>query len=200
MLQVIFKFIFVNNENQDGENKMFTDNQIITAMDRLKKFALRLTKNEANADDLLQSTILRAYEKKHLFQEGSNVFSWTSKIMYNLFVSEYRRKVKFESQYDPEPAINALKATIDHDDQMMLQEVGEAMNRLSEEHREILIMISIQGMKYEETAEKLNVPIGTVRSRLSRARNMLIHIMNDSKTPQGFSISNKIKKIQGIAA
>lgn len=168
---------------------MFTDNQIITEMDRLKKFALRLTKNEANADDLVQSTVLRAFEKRHLFQEGSNVFSWTSKIMYNLFVSEYRRKVKFESQYDPEPAISTMTATIDLEDQMMLQEVGEAMKKLSPEHREILIMVSVQGMKYDETAEALGIPVGTVRSRLSRARNMLMDMMDDSGSKQGFSIS-----------
>ncbi len=178
---------------------MFTDNQIITEMDRLKKFAMRLTKNEANAEDLLQNTILRAYEKKDLFKEGSNVFSWTSKIMYNLFVSDYRRKVKFESQYDPEPAINAMTANIDHDDHMMLQEVGEAMNRLSPEHREILIMVSVQGMKYEEASEKLNIPVGTVRSRLSRARNMLMDMM-DEDNGHGLSVSEDVIHNHRLAA
>ena len=179
---------------------MFTDNQLITEMDRLKKFALRLTKNDSNADDLLQSTILRAYEKKHLFQEDSNVFSWTSKIMYNLFVSEYRRKVKFESQYDPEPAINSMAATIDLEDQTMLHEVGEAMKRLSDEHREILVMVSIQGMKYDEAADALDIPVGTVRSRLSRARNMLMDLMSESGNQQGFSISNTNTNELNIAA
>jgi len=169
---------------------MFTDNQLITEMDRLKRFAMRLTKNEANADDLLQNTVLRAFEKKHLFKEGSNVFSWSSKIMYNLFVSDYRRKVKFESQYDPEPAISKMTASVDHEDHMMLQEVGEAMNRLSDEHREILVMISVQGMKYEEASEKLNIPVGTVRSRLSRARTMLTDLLDNNQGQEGFSISN----------
>jgi len=169
---------------------MFTDNQLITEMDRLKRFAMRLTKNEANADDLLQNTVLRAFEKKHLFKEGSNVFSWSSKIMYNLFVSDYRRKVKFESQYDPESAISKMTASVDHEDHMMLQEVGEAMNRLSDEHREILVMISVQGMKYEEASEKLNIPVGTVRSRLSRARTMLTDLLDNNQGQEGFSISN----------
>lgn len=178
---------------------MFTDNQLVTEMDRLKKFAMRLTKNDANADDLLQNTVLRAMEKKHLFKEGSNVFSWTSKIMYNLFVSDYRRKVKFESQYDPEPAINSVTANIDHEDQMMLKEVGEAMNQLSNEHREILIMVSVQGMKYDETAEKLNIPVGTVRSRLSRARNILMDLMENNNS-QGFSISDDVLENHRMAA
>lgn len=179
---------------------MFTDNQLISEMDRLRKFALRLTKNEANADDLLQNTVLRAYEKKHLFQEGSNVFSWTSKIMYNLFVSEYRRKVKFESQYDPEPAINSMTANIDFDDQMMLQEVGEAMKHMTDEHREILVMICVQGMKYEETAQKLNIPVGTVRSRLSRARNILMDAMENGVNDTGFSVSEDVIQNNRLAA
>lgn len=178
---------------------MFTDNQLVTEMDRLKKFAMRLTQNEANADDLLQNTVLRAMEKKHLFKEGSNVFSWTSKIMYNLFVSDYRRKVKFESQYDPEPAINSVTANIDHEDHMMLQEIGVAMDKLSPEHREILVMVTVQGMKYDETANKLGVPVGTVRSRLSRARNALMDLM-DNDTAHGFSISDDVIDNNRMAA
>jgi RNA polymerase sigma-70 factor (ECF subfamily) len=169
---------------------MFTDNQIITSMDRLSKFAMRLTRNKADAEDLLQNTILRAYDKKHLFKEGSNVFSWTSKIMYNLFVSDYRRKVKFTTQYDPEPYINNESVDAKQDEQIMVQEVGEAMKQLSHEHQEILMMICVQGMQYDETANALNIPVGTVRSRLSRARGLLADMI-DGKTDIGFSIANE---------
>ncbi len=179
---------------------MFTDNQLITAMPRLKKFAWKLTRNDANADDLLQSTVLRAMEKKHLFQEGSNVFSWSSKIMYNLFVTDYRRKVKFESQYDPEPYLEKKKANVDHDDMMMMQEVGEAMKQLSDEHREILIMVTVQGMKYDEASEKLNIPVGTVRSRLSRARNILMDLLENDKVETGFSITEDVVNNYRLAA
>ena len=167
---------------------MFTDNQIISEMDKLKKFAMRLTRNEADADDLLQNTVLRAYEKKHLFEKDSNVFSWTSKIMYNLFVSDYRRKVKFESQYDPEPILEKAEIVANQNDKIMVREVGEAMNQLSQDHKDILIMVCVQGMKYEETAEALDIPIGTVRSRLSRARTLLQELVEDTSGNQGFSI------------
>lgn len=179
---------------------MFTDNQLINEMSRLQKFAWKLTRNNADADDLLQNTILRAYEKKHLFEKGSSVFSWTSKIMYNLFVSNYRRKVKFESQYDPEPYLDKKEANIDHDDMIMMQEVGEAMNSLSCEHRDILVMITVQGMKYEEASEKLNIPIGTVRSRLSRARNILMELLNNKNQATGFSIETGQKSSKRMAA
>lgn len=168
---------------------MFTDNQIISEMDRLSKFAMRLTHNKADSEDLLQNTLLRAYDKKHLFKEGSNVFSWTSKIMYNLFVSEYRHKVKFSSQYDPEPYINNESVDCNQDDKIMVQEVNEAMKQLSPEHQEILVMVCVQGMQYEETAQALNIPVGTVRSRLSRARSILAETM-DTNNGSGFSILN----------
>lgn len=171
------------------EHIMFTDNQLITEMDRLNKFAMKLTRNHADAEDLLQNTILRAYEKKDLFEEGSNVFSWTSKIMYNLFVTGYRRKVKFESQYDPEPYLDKKEANVDHDDMVMMQEVGEAIKELSDEHRDILVMITIQGMKYDEASEKLNIPVGTVRSRLSRARAILAESL-EKNTGTGYSIND----------
>ncbi len=168
---------------------MFTDTQIIDEMPRLKKFALKLTRNDANADDLLQNTILRAYEKKDMFEDGSNLFSWTSKIMYNLFVTDYRRKVKFESQYDPEPYLEKKKANVDHDDTVLMNEVSVAMEELSDEHREILVMITIHGMKYEQAAQQLDIPVGTVRSRLSRARNILMDLLDDGPGNSGYSIS-----------
>jgi RNA polymerase sigma-70 factor (ECF subfamily) len=169
---------------------MFTDTQIINEMPRLKKFALKLTRNNPNADDLLQSTVLRAYEKQDLFKDGSNLFSWTSKVMYNLFVTDYRRKVKFESQYAPEPYLEKKTANVEHDDTVMMKEVGVAMKQLSDEHRDILVMITIQGLKYEEVAQQLNVPVGTVRSRLSRARNILMNLLETNDGTSGYSIAN----------
>ena len=72
----------------------------------------------------------------------------------------------------------------------MVSEVGEAMKKLSQDHRDILIMVCVQGMKYEETAEALDIPVGTVRSRLSRARTLLQELMDGYKGQQGFSIAN----------
>jgi RNA polymerase sigma-70 factor (ECF subfamily) len=178
---------------------MFTDNQIINEMSRLRKFAFRLTKHHANADDLLQSSILRAYQKKSLFIEGSNVFSWVSKIMYNLFVTDYRRKVKFEFPYDPESILEKVESRSNQEDKCMINEVGQAMNSLSQDHRDILVMICVQGMHYDEAADKLNIPVGTVRSRLSRARGLLLSLIDTPGKP-GFSIPQQGRYFQDIAA
>lgn len=152
---------------------MFENKQLTEEMPRLEKFALRLTRNTQDANDLLQSTLARAIEKKHLFQDGTDLFKWTSKMMYNLFVSDYRRKVKFETQYDPENYLEKQSVDPAQDKQIELTKVNEAMNMLSDEHREVLIMVCVQGMRYQDVAEALNIPIGTIRSRLSRAREQL---------------------------
>ncbi|MAF68845.1 MAG: RNA polymerase subunit sigma-24 [Micavibrio sp.] len=159
---------------------MFADTELLEQQENLKKFALKLTRNESNADDLLQATLLRALEKKELFNEGTNLFSWTSRIMYNMFVSNWRRKVKFESQYDPEPYINAETTEASQDVKMELASVNEAMKELNDEHKEIMIMVCVQGMPYQDVADELNIPIGTVRSRLSRARTQLQQILEST--------------------
>lgn len=160
---------------------MFNQQALVHEMGNLRKFALRLTRNTSEADDLVQSTLLRALEKKEYFQEDTNLFSWTSKIMFNLFVTRYRQKKKFESQFDPEPHINHVAQAPAQEMQVDLSLVRSCMNRLSAEHREMLILVCINGMKYEEVSEHLHIPVGTVRSRLSRARSQLQELLD---TPQ----------------
>ncbi|MBI1301926.1 MAG: sigma-70 family RNA polymerase sigma factor [Alphaproteobacteria bacterium] len=152
---------------------MFTNTALVDESDRLKRFAYRLTNNIADAEDLLQSTLLRAIEKKHLFKKGTNLYSWISKIMFNLFVSNYRRKKKFETQYDPEPYIQNQSVDASQDLKMEVKNIQKAMSRLSRDHQAILIMICVKGMSYADVSKKLKIPVGTVRSRLSRARDSL---------------------------
>jgi len=160
---------------------MFKQEELVHEMGNLRKFALRLTRNVTEAEDLAQSTLLRAIEKKDYFQEGTNLFSWTSKIMFNLFVTGYRRKKKFESQYDPEPHImnSSVEAPQEMSTDLIL--VRQAMKQLSKEHREMLVLVCIKGMRYEEVAEHLEIPVGTVRSRLSRARRQLQDLLEVSE-------------------
>lgn len=149
---------------------MFANKTLVPEMVRLRKFSLRLTKDIANSDDLLQSTLLRALENKEKFTEGTNLFHWTSRIMFNLFVSGYRKQVRYGSQYDPEPHINKLAVESNQENSTDVSIVGDAMKKLPQDHREILTMICIHGYDYAEAANILGVPVGTVRSRLSRAR------------------------------
>lgn len=172
---------------------MFNNQDLTVEMPRLEKFAMRLTRNRHDAEDLVQSTLLRAMEKKHLFQEGTNLFKWTSKMMYNLFVSGYRRKVKFETQYDPESYIEKQSVDAPQDKQVELMKVSETMNLLSSEHHEVLVMVCVQGMRYQDVAEVLDIPVGTVRSRLSRAREQLQTLLDTPTAQESFSFPSAAK-------
>lgn len=159
---------------------MFEQAALIDEMGKLRKFALRLTKNAHNAEDLLQSTMLRALEKKDYFQNETNLFSWTSKIMFNLFVSGYRQKKKFETQYDPAPYIDQMSMGPTQEAHVDFVTVNESMKLLSPEHRQILLLVCVEGMRYEEASKLLKIPVGTVRSRLSRARYHLQELLTPS--------------------
>lgn len=163
---------------------MFQQEEIVQEMPKLQKFAHKLCNNKDEAEDLTQASILRALEKKHLFRDNTDLFKWSSKIMYNLFVSRYRRKVKFETQYDPENFINKQSSIPRQEEVTDLHTVNDAMQKLSDEHRTVLVMVTVKGMKYNQVAETLGVPVGTVRSRLSRAREQLEELLNNENPAQ----------------
>lgn len=152
---------------------MFTDSALLAESEKLKRFSYRLTRNKADAEDLFQATCLRALEKDHYFEDGTNLFGWVSKIMFNLFVTEYRRKVKFESQYSPDLYIDRQTTEPTQDLDLELANIRIAMSKLYPKFREIIIIVCIKGMSYSEASEILHIPVGTVRSRLSRARKAL---------------------------
>lgn len=164
---------------------MFANEDLLDINDNLHRFALRLTRNPADADDLLQATLVRALEKKDLFRSDTNLFGWTSKMMYNLFVSGYRARARFESQNDPAPVIDRASVAARQEDVCELGCVEEAVRKLSPQHREILHLVCIQGMGYGETARALDLPVGTVRSRLSRARQALRDVMTPARDTAG---------------
>lgn len=179
---------------------MFNNYALINESDRLKKFAYRLTNNPYDAEDLVQSALLRAMEKKHLFKEGTNLYSWVSKIMFNMFVSRYRRKTKFETQYDPEPYFEKQSIEANQDVKMEVQDVQNAMQRLSKDHQDILVMICVKGMSYDEVSKLLEIPVGTVRSRLSRARENLQTFMEKPQKVINLALENKYNADIRLAA
>ncbi len=162
---------------------MFTQPELVIEMPKLRKFAGKLTRNATEAEDLLQSTLLRALEKKNYYETGTNLFKWSSKIMYNIFVTEYRRKTKFETQYDPSFHIENRSVEADQHTKLEVKVLARAMEQMSAEHKEILVMVCVKGMQYQEVADILSIPVGTVRSRLSRARNQLIALMEGPQSP-----------------
>jgi RNA polymerase sigma-70 factor (ECF subfamily) len=173
---------------------MYRDVDLIKEMPKLKKFALRLAGNASDAEDLVQMTVLRALEKREMFAQDTNIFKWSAKIMFNLFVTEYRKKKRFETQYDPEHYIASLSVDATQERDIDLARMHQAMSRLSPAHREILIMVCIRNLQYQEVSELLQIPVGTVRSRLARARDSLQKLFEPDRAAQARFIPAYIQR------
>ena len=141
--------------------------QIVEVIPDLRKGALFLTKCEHRADDLVQATVLRALEKAHLFQ-GGNLRAWASQVMRNLFYNQAKREKRYVhkevevlSEVCLENDLEALNA---------LKRVQEALDGINEGYAQVVYAVCVLGMSYREASDCLNVPMGTIMSRLNRAR------------------------------
>lgn len=140
---------------------------------RLRRYARYLTRDVDRADDLVQEALTRAVAKMDSWQPGTNLRAWLFVILRNVFISELRhraREPRSDMVADDHPSL-AVKST--QDERMSLVDLQRAFDQLSAEHREILLLVAIEGLPYEEAAAILGVPVGTVRSRLNRARAQL---------------------------
>lgn len=147
-------------------------NQMAALLPRLRRFALSITGNRADADDLVQDTIERALRNLHQWQQGTRLDSWMFRIAQNLWIDTARaRRVRANTAYDPEAAENvAIDGARDAEARLALADTVRALGELPEEQRVVLALIAVDGMSYRDAADTLNVPIGTVTSRLARAR------------------------------
>src|SRR5437764_2322077 len=150
---------------------------------RLRRYARALTRNAVQADDLVQETLTRALRKEHLWQPGTDLRAWLFTIMHNLNVNEVRRLVKDQTLDDIEDCSSKLIATTDPTASRQLQELDRAIGQLPEDQRQVLLLVGLEGMDYEGTAAVLKIPVGTVRSRLSRGRDFLRKLMGLEKPP-----------------
>ena len=144
----------------------------------LTGFALKLTRNMEDAEDLLQDTMLKAFSNKEKFQEGTNLKGWLFTIMKNIFINKYRRAMKsriFNDDTDNQFYINSATNTTRNDGEsaLVMKDINAAIGRLSDNLR-TPFMMSYTGYKYEEIAETLKIPLGTVKVRIHNARKELM--------------------------
>ncbi len=151
---------------------MLTHQDLLVHAPRLRNFSLKLTGNRMDSEDLFQSTIERALAKGHLFQEGTNLFSWSSRIMYNLFISQ-KRRIDLCGTSTDEVCEDVFSIEPNQLERLELKAVLSSIDELPQAQKDVLFLICQQGMSYEAAAKKLGVPAGTVRSRLFRAREAL---------------------------
>ena len=160
---------------QSGDDTAFQA-ALIELMPQMRAFARSLTGDATAADDLAQDTVLKAWNGRASFQAGTNLKAWTFMILRNHFYSDKRRSWRSQP-LDQEVAERTLMASDNPMATLELADVRRAMMKLSDDQREALILIGAAGLSYEEAAEICDCAIGTVKSRVSRARGMLQAIL-----------------------
>jgi RNA polymerase sigma-70 factor (ECF subfamily) len=147
---------------------------LIEHLPGLRRYAQRLTHDPARADDLIQTCLLKALSKQHLWAEDTNLRAWLFTILHNQFINESRGVIR-EKNILRTAAITKVTAVPNSDPELsfMVSRVRDAVQSLSNERKEVLLQITVEGLSYGEVASKLHLPVGTVRSRLGRARATL---------------------------
>jgi RNA polymerase sigma-70 factor, ECF subfamily len=155
-----------------------------TEIPRLRRYARALTRDGSRADDLVQSCLVRAVAKEHLWQPGTDLRAWLFTILHNQHVNDVRRSVREGVTVPVEDVAPVLTSPSNAGASLQLRDLERAMARLPEEQRQVILLVGLEGMRYEEVAKILGIPIGTVRSRLSRGRDMLRELMDMKDAPQ----------------
>jgi RNA polymerase sigma-70 factor (ECF subfamily) len=156
-------------------DQVFVD-ALMSSLSSLRAFAISLTRDINRAEDLVQETVLKAISKQEKFEAGTNLQAWLFTILRNLYFSAHRK-----TQREVEDADGSYAATMisipDQEDRIVVQDLYGALAKLPQEQREAILLVGAEGMSYEETADALGVKVGTIKSRVNRARNRLAELM-----------------------
>jgi len=183
------------------------DSEIIVHRDALRSFALKMTNDEEDAEDLVQDTLLKAFRFFDKFEKGTNAKAWLFQIMKNSFINNYRKNHREPDKVDYDDVQNFYE-TIKSEDvktrhfegdafsDVLDDQITGALSILPDDFRTIVFLSDIEGYTYEEISDFMDCPIGTVRSRLHRARKMLYALLFQYAQENGYVKSRK--KLKGI--
>jgi RNA polymerase sigma factor (sigma-70 family) len=164
-----------------GSSETF-ENELTQLLPRLRRFAFSLSRNGADADDLTQATIERALRSREQWHPGTRLDSWLYRIMRNLWIDTARARTRRERHEAPEEEAQSVgedpRESIDAS--LELKRAMDVMERLPDEQREVVALILVEGFGYREVSEMLDLPIGTVSSRLVRGRTALLELLGGS--------------------
>lgn len=171
--------------------------EIIPHLDAMYNFALRLTSDPNDAEDLVQDTIVKAFRFFSSYEKGTNAKAWLFRILKNSYINNYRKKSKQPSQVDYDEVSSFYETiradrtdTSDLEDRMFREliddDISNALEKLPEDFRTVVLLCDVEGFTYEEIANMLDVPIGTIRSRLHRGRNLLKAQLIDYAEERGY--------------
>ena len=182
----------------EAERQHIFDNEFMPHINAMYNFAYRLTLDQDDSKDLVQDTYLKAYRFIESFQQGTNAKAWLFRILKNSFINEYRKKSKQPAKVDYQE-VETFYNSDDVDYQsttdlraesvkdMLGDEISNALNALAVDFRTVIILADLEGFTYEEMAKILDIPIGTVRSRLHRARNLLKDQLKEYAQSMGYN-------------
>lgn len=173
------------------------EEEIIPHLDAMYNFALRLTSDPSDAEDLVQDTIVKAYRFFSSYEKGTNAKAWLFRILKNSYINNYRKKSKQPNQVDYDEVstfyetIRAERTdTSDLEDKMFRDliddDISQALEDIPEDFRTVVLLCDVEGFTYEEIANMLDVPIGTIRSRLHRGRNLLKAQLQEYAEKRGY--------------
>lgn len=180
-------------EDASGKQKEF-ETEALVHLDTLYNVALRLTGNSSDAEDLVQETVTKAYRAWDKYETGTNCRAWLVTIMRNTFINQFRRRSKQPSsvQFDAVEDISVFEEVQDRDPEgsfflsIVDAEVKRAIQELPEEFRMPVVLSDVEGLSYAEIAEILELPVGTVKSRLFRGRRRLQQRLYEYATEMGY--------------
>ncbi len=162
--------------------------RLVELIPRLRRYARALVGERASADDLVQDTLERAWAKLHLYRRGTDLRAWLFTVMHNVHVNRVRATRPVDPLEDEMPEL-AQRGT--QPDALLVRDLDRAIARLPADQRAVLLLVTLEEMSYEEVATTLGIPIGTVMSRLSRAREKLRAMMLGQTPP-----STKLKLVK----
>lgn len=180
-----------------GDQRLKFEQTALPHLDAVYTAALRLARNPEDAEDLLQETILRAYRFFHQFAEGTNCRAWLLAILYNNFRNSYRRGAREQPAATSEDfnrevearSLLADQAQINPEEllsgRMIGRQIELALNTIPAEFREALLLVDVQELNYQEVADVLEVPLGTIKSRVSRGRALMRAALRDFDRTRG---------------
>lgn len=149
---------------------------------RLRRYARALLHNPQAADDLVQDTLERAWLKRNLWRQGSDLRAWLFAVMHNVFVNQFHRRAAAPAMTELSDAPPASAGT-SAEEAIALRDLSNALTQLTPELREVLFLVGVEQLSYQEVAQQLGIPIGTVMSRLSRGRERLRLLLAGGPAP-----------------